>query len=281
MSYRSPRRKAAPFPAAAAWLAALLGGCAGNGAGLDANGQPITPGNTAPPPLTADYQSIQDNVFTPICVHCHSGAGAPEGLQLDAAHSYALLVGVPSAEVPQLLRVDPGAPDSSYLVLKLEGAPGIVGAQMPFGETPLPQAAIDVIRQWISDGAQRGSGTAEAAQAQFAVTAVSAPARSVSAAPMLQIVVAFNHEVDASLINYTTVRLDRLTAGGLEPATDSLSLELARGNPRTLLITPGTALGAGSYRLTLRGSGGGALADQDAATLGHDYAFDFTVGGAR
>jgi len=68
-----------------------------------------------------------------VCVHCHSGAGAPQGLQLDAAHSYALLVGVPSNEEPGLLRVQPGVPGSSYIALKLEGSSAIVGAQMPFG----------------------------------------------------------------------------------------------------------------------------------------------------
>ena len=92
-------------------------------------------------------------MFTPICVRCHSGASAPEGLQLDAAHSYALLVGVPSTEVPSLDRVNPGNPDNSYIVLKLEGAPGIVGVQMPFGGPYLPQSTIDVIRQWITNGA--------------------------------------------------------------------------------------------------------------------------------
>ena len=114
--------------------AALLAACAGNGAGLDANGQPIGAGGAPPPPLTADFKSIQDDILTPICTHCHSGAAAPEGLELDAAHSYALLVGVPSNEDPGRLRVKPGSPDASYLVLKLEGSPGIVGAQMPFGE---------------------------------------------------------------------------------------------------------------------------------------------------
>jgi len=94
--------------------AALLAACAGNGEGLDANGQPLGSAGGTPPPLTADFQSIQDNVFTPVCVHCHSGAGAPQGLQLDAAHSYALLVGVPSNEEPGLLRVQPGVPGSSY-----------------------------------------------------------------------------------------------------------------------------------------------------------------------
>ncbi|MGH8304183.1 MAG: Ig-like domain-containing protein [Steroidobacteraceae bacterium] len=263
----------------AALLAALLGACAGNGAGLDAAGQPIAAGNAPLPPLTADFQSLQDNVFTPICVRCHSGAAAPQGLQLDAAHSYALLVGVPSTEEPNVLRVDPSAPDKSYLVLKLEGATGIVGAQMPLGEPPLPQATIDFIRQWISDGALQ-SAAPVAASEHFTVTAVSPPDHALVAAPALQVAVAFNHEVDASLINDTTVRLERLTADGAELASDSVSLRLAAGNPRTLLVTPGAALGAGTYRLTLRGSGGGALADNSARTLERDYSFEFTVDGA-
>jgi methionine-rich copper-binding protein CopC len=258
----------------------LLSGCAGNGAGLDANGQPLGPGSAPPAPLSADFQSIQDNVFTPICVRCHSGAAAPQGLQLDAAHSYALLVGVPSSEVPALLRVKPGAPDGSYVVLKLEDAAGIVGAQMPLGGPPLPQTTIDFIRQWISDGALPGAA-ADAASAQFAVTTVSPADHAVVAAPLLQIVVGFNHEVDASLINYTTLRLDRLTAHGAEAATDALALRIAPGNPRTLLITPGSALGTGRYRLTLRGSGGAALADDNARTLERDYSFEFAVDGAR
>jgi methionine-rich copper-binding protein CopC len=266
--------------ACAAFCAALLGACAGNGAGLDANGDPAGAGNAPPPPLTADFQSIQDNVFTPICVRCHSGAAAPEGLQLDTAHSYALLVGVPSTEEPNLLRVKANAPDSSYLVLKLEGASGIVGAQMPLGGPPLPQSTIDVIRQWISDGALQ-SAAAAAADEHFAVVAVSPADHAVVAAPATQIVVAFNQEVDASLINYTTLRLDRLTAAGAEPAGDSLSLVLAAGNPRTVLIRPAAALGAGTYRLTLRGAGGGALADTGARPLARDYGFEFTVDGAR
>ena len=89
--------------------AAALYGCAGNGNGLDSNGDPITPGSGSGGPLTADFQSIQDNVFTPICTKCHAGAGAPEGLMLDQSHSYALLVGVASTEQPNArTRVDPG-----------------------------------------------------------------------------------------------------------------------------------------------------------------------------
>jgi len=101
--------------AATLWLASmLLSGCAGNGVGLDANGNPIGSGSSAPEPLAANFQSIQDNIFTPICTRCHIGANAPEGLQLDQAHSYALLVGVPSAEKPSVLRVSAGDPTDSY-----------------------------------------------------------------------------------------------------------------------------------------------------------------------
>jgi len=56
---------------------------------------------------------------------------------------------------------------------------------------------------------------------------------------------------------------------------------LAAGNSRVLLITPRTPLAAGSYRVTLRGTGGAALADVDAETLGVDYSFNFVVDSAR
>jgi hypothetical protein len=47
-----------------------------------------------------------------------------------------------------------------------------------------------------------------------------------------------------------------------------------------VLLTPQRALGPGSYRLTLRGSGGGALADVNAQSLGSDFRSDFAVDGA-
>ena len=45
-------------------------------------------------------------------------------------------------------------PDNSYLIQKLENDPDIVGLVMPPG-VPLQQTDIDVIRQWILDGALR------------------------------------------------------------------------------------------------------------------------------
>src|SRR5271154_3009301 len=136
----------------------LIAACAGNGAGLDDNGQPIVPGGTTPP-LSADFDSIQANIFTPICSVCHVGGAAPEGLRLDAANSYNLLVGVPSTEVPSLLRVDPGDPADSYIIQKLQGH-AAVGAQMPLGGPYLSSDTIGVIRQWITDGAPPSAAAA-------------------------------------------------------------------------------------------------------------------------
>jgi hypothetical protein len=274
--------------------------------GLDANGNPITPGGGSTESLTADFKSIQDNVLTPICTKCHIGASAPEGLQLDQTHSYAMLVGVPSAEQPGVMRVDPGNPDSSYLVLKLQGSSGINGARMPLGGPYLPQSTIDVIRQWISSGAANSTnatGTATAkAVPHFSVTA-SSPDRDSIAVTVPSIVVSFSADIDPNLINGTTVSLERLapmagadmsaddpmdatepmgpmasmpmTAMPAAPASTAVAVTLAvpRGDGSALLITPRAPLANGTYRITLRAS----LADMNARALGSDYTFKFTV----
>jgi methionine-rich copper-binding protein CopC len=278
----------------ASLAAAVVAGCtAGNGAGLDQNGQPIgSTGGT--PPLTADFTSIQDNVFTPICTRCHIGAGAPQGLQLDAAHSYSLLVGVPSAEQPNRLRVKAGDPDNSYIIRKLEGGPGIVGVQMPADGPPyLPQATINVIRSWITNGAMKAMAAARVSPSsqpvqRFAVAATSPESNSVVTIVLPAIVVAFNHELDAALVNYTTVTLEKADATlSADPMTSAgtstqipISTTLADGNPMVIVITPRVPLAAGTYRVTLRGAGGGALADVNAQALGSDYSFAFVVGAA-
>jgi hypothetical protein len=272
---------------AALAVIACAAGCAGNGDGLDANGQPLTSGGAPTGAVTADLQSIEENVFTPICSKCHIGPSAPEGLQLDAAHAYDDLVGVPSVEEPNLERVNPGNPDLSYMVLKIEGAAGIEGAQMPFGETPLPQSTIDAIRQWITNGAPNLPAAAAAAASRgFAVKSIVPADKSIVNAPLKRILVAFTAEVDASLVNESTLTLERIGA----PEVDADSAMAAQGverilvsgapaehNPAVLLINPGMPLGSGVYRVTLRGSGGGALADLNARTLGSDISFEFTV----
>ncbi|HEY9109866.1 MAG TPA: hypothetical protein VIN58_24585 [Roseateles sp.] len=138
--------------AAAAALAAGCGG--GSGEGLDANGRPLGEGDDPSGPMTASFGSIQSHVFTPICAACHAGGAAPQGLRLDAGNSYAMLVGVASAEVPSLKRVEPGNAANSYLIHKLEGH-STVGARMPFGGPYLDATTITLIRQWIDNGASK------------------------------------------------------------------------------------------------------------------------------
>jgi len=263
-------------------IAVALGGCAGNGKGLDQNGQPITAGGGSSGAVTADLQSIEENVFTPICSKCHAGASAPEGLELDAQHAYQDLVNVPSVEQPSLMRVKPGDPDSSYMVHKIEGLPGIVGGQMPLGETPLPQATIDAIRQWISNGAPNVPGAAAPAAERFTVSSMTPEDGATVPSPLAQMLVAFTHELDATLLNDSTVVLERLPEATPLAAVRIAALELRvpEENARVLVLRPRAPLQAGRYRLTLRGSGGGAVADLGGQPLSSDVTAEFTVGGS-
>lgn len=130
--------------------AGLAGGCAGDGTGLDAFGNPI---DTSRPPIGPTLASIQANVFTPICTQCHTGSAAPHGLALDAGVAWQNLVGVRSVEQAALMRVQSGNPDSSYIVWKIEGRAAISGGRMPLGLQPLSSEVITAIRTWIQNGA--------------------------------------------------------------------------------------------------------------------------------
>ena len=106
--------------------------------------------------VQATLQSIQDNIFTPICSGCHTGTGSslPGSMNLsNLTVSRAALVSVASVEKPTLQRVAPSDSAGSYLVQKLQGDPGIVGSRMPFGGPFLDQPTINVVRQWIDAGA--------------------------------------------------------------------------------------------------------------------------------
>ena len=101
-------------------------------------------------------QSIQDNVFTPICSACHTGPTGPNlplGMDLSSAtESLASLVQVPSIQVPATMRVERGDANGSYVIHKIEGTAS-VGDRMPRGGPFLDQATIDAIRSWIDNGA--------------------------------------------------------------------------------------------------------------------------------
>ncbi len=72
---------------------------------------------------------------------------------MSPGESWSNLVNVQSSGVPSTVRVVPGDPDNSYLIMKLEGTPGVVGLQMPQGRDPLSGSQIQAIRDWIEAGA--------------------------------------------------------------------------------------------------------------------------------
>ena len=132
-------------PAGIASIMLALTGC-GSG-GMDNTG-------TRPPVqgLQPTLTSIQDGVFTPICVGCHSGAQAPQGLDLSAGQAASHLINVPAPRDNTQIRVIPGNPGGSLLIQKLEGTSNL-GQRMPLGQAPLDPSTIAVIRQWITAGA--------------------------------------------------------------------------------------------------------------------------------
>ena len=137
-------------------LGTLLGvGCmAGDGTGVVPPPGVCDPNPTPDAALFAPVQQI----FTGGCAlsGCHAGVNPSEGQNLSDGAAYANIVCVSSNQVSRLFRIQAGNPDSSYLVLKVEGNAGMVGgnpSQMPQGGPPLSQADIDAIRAWITAGA--------------------------------------------------------------------------------------------------------------------------------
>ena len=106
--------------------------------------------------LAADVQPI----FTAHCVAngCHGGANPKKDLRLEDGASWAELVDVPAVECSDgRFRVQPGAPESSYLMDKLLGIDLCGGVQMPQsggpGDDTLPNEDLDAVSAWICQGA--------------------------------------------------------------------------------------------------------------------------------
>jgi len=103
----------------------------------------------APDSVVAALEKEAGKLMLQRCSQCHGEGRPTAGLSLERAHFPGSLVGVPSAQVDSLLLVEPGAPDRSYLVWKLESHEGIVGSRMPSGPVSLPDEQVALIRRWI------------------------------------------------------------------------------------------------------------------------------------
>ena len=109
---------------------------------------PVTPAPPPPPPPTQRTVSFSTDV-RPIfadsrvgCLGCHGGTnnlfvGTVADLMTGGLHGPAIV---------------PGNSAASLLVQKIGPNPPF-GARMPYGGTPLPDSTIQLIRNWIDQGA--------------------------------------------------------------------------------------------------------------------------------
>ena len=90
------------------------------------------------------------------CIICHMPGSAQGEFELHPKKARGQLVSVKSTQAPLNL-VEPGAPEKSYLFLKLVGGfeeAGGWGDIMPFDAAPLKEQQIEAIRAWIAGGAK-------------------------------------------------------------------------------------------------------------------------------
>ena len=148
------------------WIADGTLGCLTTGGGDPGPNPGTDPGTDPgvdPSAIIPTWYGVQANIFARFCTMCHAGASAPEGLSWEVDQYDTIVTNQRSSnQISTMLEVDPGSPDTSYIVWKIRGegpngqpiAPGTV--QMPATGVPLDQALIDVVVQWISDGAPLG-----------------------------------------------------------------------------------------------------------------------------
>jgi hypothetical protein len=110
-------------------------------------------------PALVSFASEIQPIFSNSCAFsgCHGGGSPAMGMNLTAGQAYANIVDVASVELPSMDRIEPGMPDLSYLIHKIQGTQVSVGGsgeRMPRGGAPLSQTTIDLVRLWVTQGAQ-------------------------------------------------------------------------------------------------------------------------------
>jgi len=126
--------------------------CAGNG--------PLPGSGGVATPSAASFDAIQQTIFNAHCLSagCHNSSDQAGNLVLESGAAYANLVNArcfnTAAQTSGLLRVVPGDPAHSFLLVKLTLAgASTLGSSMPLSQSALPSEDIDLIRNWILAGA--------------------------------------------------------------------------------------------------------------------------------
>lgn len=92
-----------------------------------------------------DYYSEIQPMFDEYCTACHGGIS---GIDLSTYESTMESIG----DLYEQKMVIPGAPEESPLVDKIEANPQY-GDRMPLNRSPLSSEQINLVRQWIKEGA--------------------------------------------------------------------------------------------------------------------------------
>lgn len=105
----------------------------------------------------SDLAWLQQHVLSPSCATamCHSGDAPAVDLSLEAGEAYANLVNKGASTASGWIRVVPGSPTESYLMVALGRAPGPMPEDgfMPLGSPALCGAKLDAVARWITAGA--------------------------------------------------------------------------------------------------------------------------------
>ncbi len=137
------------------WNRALLGLCLGAGLATGLGGGL---GGCTDKPTASDgdlipgsYSGSVQRIFDRSCSasECHGGGGDPGGGLLLTSWSN-LIAGSRYGEV-----VVPFRPEESHLIDHLTGA---AEPRMPLSRDPLPESEIDLLRDWVADGARNDDG---------------------------------------------------------------------------------------------------------------------------
>ncbi len=113
-------------------------------------------GPTPTPGAPATLATVQAEIFDATCAvsFCHNSLSRAGGLDLSPGIAYSELVNVESANASAALqglqRVAPGAPDASFLVVKVLGPPPDQGNLMPLVGPPLSAEQVQLLRAWIA-----------------------------------------------------------------------------------------------------------------------------------
>jgi len=152
---------------------------------------------------------------------------------------------------------------------------------MPLNAPTLPQSTINVIRQWISDGAVDDRLPANN---PIRVTSLSPVPDSVLDPAPTQIIAAFDRELDASTVNANTFILeasggDTTFGDGNEIPIAAASIAVPLANPQTAVFDlTGIPLAEDTYRVRLLGTGPSMILDLAANALDGEFAGAFPSG---